>query len=357
MPFEDRDEHQQNTCIKRWVPCKWDNCEGTSADRLETHENNECGYREITCICNKIVLGRDHINHLKNHCRQRMVDCRHKKCTMRIIYSERALHEKTDCQQRWVSCMFRDVPKTTELKNGIEEIGEEDYTIVEELASALNVKNVESLDSRLMRIVGCGARVKLNEMEEHWEKNCLSRNVLCGAGCGVTFVYGNTTHHKTNTCIKREVICKLGCMQKTLFENMKEHEERKCKFRMTTCSFGCGSIMIEYERKKHEKNECKFRFVDCTNKCGLNMRYEDLNYHLIHSCDMREYTPPPDDYQCKRCSFENKSNVMLEEYGQDVYAWKCQVCKAPAYQKGMKIGASKKFKSKGGGMSSSLFGT
>jgi hypothetical protein len=344
LVFEERENHQDNDCAKRWVPCKWNNCEGTSADRKEDHENNECPWREIVCVCEKTILGQDYGKHLKNHCVKRMVDCRHRKCTMRIKYSDRAVHEKTDCQQRWVSCMFRDVPKDTELGLDVSEIGDEDYDIVESLAAALKVKDVESLDSYLIRVVGCGARVRLSDMMLHWEDECLSRDVMCGVGCGKLFCYSATQHHKQQTCVKREVTCSLGCMQKTKAEDMQHHEDRVCKFRKVFCAFGCGEIMVEYQRKKHEKNDCTLRFVDCTSECGETMRFEDLDHHLRNVCGMRAYRPPSEDYTCKRCSFENTSGNMLNEYGDDVFDWKCQVCKAPAHQKGVSVGQQMKLK-------------
>ena len=368
MPFEEREEHQSNECQKRWVPCKWKGCEGTSADRSIIHENDECLHREIRCVCDKIILGRDYNAHLKTYCVKRIVRCRHKKCPMRFIYSDRKQHETTDCQQRWVSCMFKDIRRTTELGLDIEEIEDKGgsggpnsdgsdgsmYKIVESLAVALNVKEQDDLDSRWFRVVGCGAKVRLSEMEYHWEHDCKSREILCGSGCGVTFCYSATDHHKKHTCTKRQVTCRLGCMQNMKAEERQHHEERLCKFRKIYCSFGCNEIFYEYKRKKHETEDCRLRFTDCTNKCGATMRFEDMKYHLSHQCEYRDYIPPVENFTCKRCAMENEKEKMLSEYGDDPFQWKCSVCKLAPFHKGMTVSISKK-KSRGK-VSGNLFG-
>jgi ankyrin repeat protein len=361
MPYEERDHHQNKLCSKRWVPCKWKKCEGTSANRLIIHEKDECNYREILCVCNNIILGMDYLSHLKNHCQKRMVPCRHRKCNMRFMYENKKNHEKTDCQQRWVSCYFHDISKQTELGPDINEINETDemYNIIESLAISLKMKDIDDLDSRIHRVVGCGSKVRLSEMEEHWKNDCKSREVLCGSGCGASFCYGASDYHKKNTCLKRDVTCHLGCMQITKAEDLKHHEERICKFRKVYCSLGCNTIMYEYTRKKHEHENCILRFVDCTNNCGATMRYEDLNTHLMYSCEMREYVPPIQDFTCKRCNMENLKNKMITEYGNNVFEWRCSVCKLPPFQKGISVSVAnnrKKKKGESNGFSTNLFG-
>jgi len=327
------------------------------------HESEECRNREILCVCDKIILGMDYENHLKNFCINRTVDCRHRKCNCRFSFFERAKHEATFCQQRWVSCMFRDVQRTTELGPDTSEILEpEDRAAIEELSVALQVKDIDDLNSKSCRVIGCGARVHLNEMEEHWESECRLREVPCGAGCGVIYCAGNVEHHKTNMCSKRIVTCHLGCMSTTKAEDLKNHEERICKFRKVYCANGCGNIMLEYQRKLHERDICHLRFVECTNECGEKLRHEDLEHHLLHNCGMRAYRPPAEDYPCSRCNFENKKSEMEKEYGEDVFTWKCQVCKLPPHKKGMSVAESLKrnFSSGGGGggggLSTNLFG-
>ena len=329
-------------------------------------------WREIKCKCNKIIIGQDYNSHLKNHCSKRVVNCRHSKCTMRIVAGNRQQHEQTDCQQRWISCMFKDISRTTELGPDVSEIQEQSneykmggsvgndeiYAIVESLAVALKAKEIEDLDSRVFRVVGCGSKVRLSEMENHWIHHCKSREIVCGSGCGVTFCYGATHYHKTKTCSKREVMCRLGCMKKTMAEEQQQHEERICKFRQVYCSLGCNTVLIEYKRAKHEHEDCHLRFLDCTNNCGATMRYEDLKYHLSDQCENREYKPEQANYECKRCSMENSKEQMLSEYGEDVFDWKCSVCKLPAYVKGQSVAGAKKGSGKkdgGGGLSTKLF--
>ena len=49
---------------------------------------------------------------------------------------------------------------------------------------------------------------------------------------------------------------------------------------------------------------------------------------------------------------------MVKEYGEDVFTWKCQVCKLAPHKKGMSVAESLKrnFSSGGGGLSTNLFG-
>ena len=93
--------------------------------------------------------------------------------------------------------------------------------------------------------------------------------------------------------------------------------------------------MIEYKRKLHERNEYRLRFVDCPNMCRERMRFEDVPLHLEHQCINRAYVPPAEDFQCTRCTFQNKKRDCVANYGDNVFDWKCAVCKAPYAKKGV----------------------
>ena len=67
------------------------------------------------------------------------------------------------------------------------------------------------------------------------------------------------------------------------------------------------------------------------------MRYEDLHIHLESQCQNRLYRPPSIDFECGRCSFQNIAKNMIADYGEDVFAWKCQVCKQHYAVKGMSV--------------------
>jgi hypothetical protein len=75
---------------------------------------------------------------------------------------------------------------------------------------------------------------------------------------------------------------------------------------------------------------------------------------------MRAYRPPAEDFTCIRCSFDNIAAEMKKEYGEDVFTWKCQVCKLHPHKKGVSVAESiKRNFSSGGdgaGLSTNLFG-
>ena len=144
-------------------------------------------------------------------------------------------------------------------------------------------------------------------------------------------------HHKKNDCVKRIVSCRLGCYKNMKEEDREYHETWECKQRQVYCSLGCGIKIQEVRRKLHEKCDCRLRFVECPNGCRETMRFEDLDFHMSNQCSHREYRPPKEDWKCSRCNMKNLKNKMILSYGDDVFAWKCQVCKNVYARKGLKV--------------------
>jgi len=143
--------------------------------------------------------------------------------------------------------------------------------------------------------------------------------------------------HKKNNCVKRVVSCRLGCYKNMKEEDREYHETWECKQRQVYCSLGCGFQIQEVRRKLHEKCDCRLRFVECPNGCRETMRFEDLDFHMSNQCSHREYHPPKEDWKCSRCNMKNLKNKMILSYGDDVFAWKCQVCKNAYAKKGLKV--------------------
>ena len=120
-------------------------------------------------------------------------------------------------------------------------------------------------------------------------------------------------------------------------EDREYHETWECKQRQVLCSLGCGFQVSEVRRKLHERGDCPLRFVECSNGCRDTMRFEDLDYHLKEQCTHREYKPPTADWKCSRCGMKNKKIKMLDLFGDDVFAWCCQVCNNKYARRGVKI--------------------
>jgi ankyrin repeat protein len=368
-PFEDRAEHHEHHCPKRIVQCRWqgNGCEGVAKDRQEHHEENTCDFRMVHCECSKDIMGRDLRRHLKDHCIKRIISCRHRQCKMRFPYKDRAEHEKKFCEHRWVSCRWIDVSRGRDpvLPKEVEMAASEAIAAAKASGQALTMgkdpfaevkvelgpdacelemeewpdesPNIDNLEYvRTQRVVGCGARVRLSEMKAHWEKHCAHRLVKCGSGCGVAFTAACKDHHAGETCQLREVKCD-RCFKKVTARDLEAHLDRECRSRKVYCSLGCGEIVVENRRKRHEKEECLLRKVMCPNNCQEEMRYEDLAVHLESQCQNREYRPPSIDYECQRCSFQNIAKNMIADYGEDVFEWKCQVCKQRYGVKGMSV--------------------
>ena len=108
-------------------------------------------------------------------------------------------------------------------------------------------------------------------------------------------------------------------------------------FTANSGSLGCGLQISDVKRKLHERNDCHLRFVPCPNECRESMRFEDLEYHVKNQCTHREYRPPKIDWTCTRCTMRNLKTKCLKMYGEDVFDWKCMVCKTKYARKGVKV--------------------
>ena len=357
MPWNMRREHERNDCPERWVSCKWTGCEGCLAKKQQVHEVEECSFRIIACTCGEAVLAKDFGKHEKEICTKRIVKCRSKECKFRFPLCEREHHEKHECEYRLVRCDFIYVDKSTVLTDDdLYPEGDEDFMLRRRSLSR-NVKTFQDIGMQQMndekmklktpikmkvqslktRIHGCNELVRFYNMETHWVRECKKRAVLCGNDCGKFILVCDMEAHKKNNCVKRVVSCRLGCYKNMKEEDREYHETWECKQRQVYCSLGCGFQIQEVRRKLHEKCDCRLRFVECPNGCRETMRFEDLDFHMSNQCSHREYHPPKEDWKCSRCNMKNLKNKMILSYGDDVFAWKCQVCKNAYAKKGLKV--------------------
>ena len=120
-------------------------------------------------------------------------------------------------------------------------------------------------------------------------------------------------------------------------EDVAQHEKWECRYRQVLCSLGCGIVVNEHKRVLHEKEECPLRFINCPNGCKETMRFEDLAYHLENDCENRDYTPPKSNWKCQRCTYNNSAKRAEREYGDNVFEWRCAVCKHLYAKKGIKL--------------------
>jgi ankyrin repeat protein len=359
MPWNMRREHERTTCPERWVKCKWkDNgCEGCRAKRQQEHEEDECPYRIINCECGETIQERHYREHRKSECQMRVVDCRSSHCIIRFPFSQRDQHEKRECEYRLVKCDHIFVPENTVLKD--DDLNPEDGEdiFLRERSLSRNVSKQEDYGMKLkkeenaarktpskmkeqvklVRIHGCGELVRLNTMDDHWRHDCQRKQVPCGNDCGEIILLCNMESHKKYRCKKRFVTCSMGCYKTMREEDREYHETWECKQRQVLCSLGCGFQVSEVRRKLHERGDCPLRFVECSNGCRDTMRFEDLDYHLKEQCTHREYKPPAADWKCSRCGMKNKKIKMLDLFGDDVFAWCCQVCNNKYARRGVKI--------------------
>ena len=229
------------------------------------------------------------------------------------------------------------------ISRNVSKLKEQEFAIpksersLKDAVSIHHKKDKDSEEKKMVRINGCGELVRLSNMEEHWKNECTKRPVPCGKGCGKTILLCDSSDHKKNRCSKRQVMCSLGCYKLMFAEDLKYHETWQCKQRIVFCSLGCGLQISEIKRKLHERNDCPLRFLVCPNGCRETMRFEDLEFHLKEQCSHREYRPPQTDWTCKRCTMRNLKRKCIDVYGDDVFAWKCLVCKANYAKRGVKV--------------------
>jgi hypothetical protein len=116
----------------------------------------------------------------------------------------------------------------------------------------------------------------------HIKSSCKKLYQLCIIGCGAKILVQEMDSHTKNYCPKREVLCVL-CSEPVWAEEMEEHVSKLCSDRYDPCPNNCdvGQIKLK-DREHHMIFECKRRQISCA--CGDVMLFCEHADHMIADC-------------------------------------------------------------------------
>ncbi|CAN0388469.1 unnamed protein product, partial [Laminaria digitata] len=88
-------------------------------------------------------------------------------------------------------------------------------------------------------------------------------------GCGSRVRGEDLARHLSSECPKRVVPCPLGCPEAELWaEEVESHTRDSCPLHIGPCRKGCGLEVAVCSREQHEEKVCSERVVTC--ECGTD---------------------------------------------------------------------------------------
>lgn len=99
-------DHLENSCLLRIIPCPRNCGVTTEARASEAHYNDDCKLRFVECPdgCGSRVCISDVAYHKAEICKLRWVGCRWTGCMKKMRECDRAFHEEKLCKKRQIPC-------------------------------------------------------------------------------------------------------------------------------------------------------------------------------------------------------------------------------------------------------------
>jgi hypothetical protein len=270
-------QHRRSQCPNRIVRCRVCGEEVTSKDRDE-HENESCQWRQIPCVwgCEGGTRPVDKVEHENNLCELRLVSCRNH-CGEDIPFCQIEAHEHEQCLNRFVLC-----PEGCGLQ----------------VRSGKLERHVNTqCEKRMVSCQLCALEMRAEFMAEHSSTHCKKRLVACGLGCGEKIPIDLLQEHKAKECPKRIMECpRSGCRSLFVAETLKTHLDWNCDYRQMFCPFGCRATVLAIRLNEHKTKECPMAIVSCED-CDEKVRRKDLKFHRSSKGDcLRKQRRAPDEW-------------------------------------------------------------
>ena len=218
---KDMKGHRVRECSKRRLGCPnaWKGCkEMPTHDRMEKHVRLRCNYRMFNCrlFCGREFPLYDRDSHENNHCKNRSITC--DQCNLEVVSRNITIHLKQHCPEAMVKC---NVSCGRRFKRK-------------------DVRDHESRDCKAECRWGCGKVVGPMERKQlHELMSCLRRPIDCRFDCGMGGLTAeHIKEHEEHQCLGRILRCPHGCGRSVLRRDVDQHTDTwggDCPERLMRC--------------------------------------------------------------------------------------------------------------------------
>ncbi len=276
--------------FKVYCPRRGRGCEWVNELRERVRHDLKCDYAEVECT-NKCesedgvvtrVLHKDLVEHLKEHCDLRLVECRY--CNDRCSFKQHLIHFEV-CDFVPVDCPNACGQYGIIRRDVISHRGECPREIIECENVGCQVKlkresmcihEAEECAWREIQCEYCSDFIICIYSQEH-EENCLMYPLSCPNGCEEIVVRYLLNSHRT-TCTLEPVECTLGCKAVIVRSKLPDHVKDECELRSVNCRY-CNVTVMATNLSKHCQ-ECDSFPTKCPNKCGQQeIMRKDIEHH------------------------------------------------------------------------------